>query len=197
MVLFSPLTAFTEKMLDVATTRHRVIANNIANLNSPGFKRSEVSFTDALEQIKNSADETTPEMTEEMRVPGINEQLLSHLSLDNLYVEGQQYDSDLGVGYSLGNTTFDKAYRSSEAGSPEVDALDPRAASGKAMSRSDFIASVQPEIVKVEDSQRQDGNNINPEIEMASMIKNTSFYNVLVSSISGDFRTLKTIISSR
>jgi len=198
MVLFSPLTAFTEKMLDVTTLRHRVIANNIANLNSPGFKRSEVSFTDALDQIKNSAEETTPEMTEEMRVPGINEQLLNNLSLDDLYVEGQQYSADLGVGYSLSNTTFDKAYsRAIPGGGEEVDPLDPRASGGKAMSRSDFILSVQPKVVQSEDAGRQDGNNINPEIEMASMIKNTSFYNVLVSSISGDFRTLKTIISNR
>ncbi|MEZ0374879.1 MAG: flagellar basal body rod protein FlgB [Candidatus Sericytochromatia bacterium] len=197
MVLFSPLTAFTEKMLDVTTLRHRVIANNIANLNSPNFKRSEVSFTDALEQIKNSAEETTPELTEEMRVPGINQQLLSHLTIDNLYAEGQQYESDLGVGYSLSNTAFSQAYDRSKAGTPDVESLDPRAQSGKAMSRADFIAGVQPEIVKIDDSQRQDGNNINPEIEMASMIKNTSFYNVLVSSISGDFRTLKTIISNR
>lgn len=197
MVLFSPLTAFTEKMLDVTTLRHRVISNNIANLNSPGFKRSEVSFTDALDQIKNSAEETAPEMTEEMRVPGINEQLLNNLSLDDLYVEGQQYSSDLGVGYSLSNTTFDRAYSRAFPGGEEVDPLDPRAQGTKAMSRADFIASVQPEVVQTSDAGRQDGNNINPEIEMASMIKNTSFYNVLVSSISGDFRTLKTIISNR
>lgn len=197
MVLFSPLTAFTEKMLDVTTMRHRVIANNIANLNSPGFKRSEVSFKEALDQIQNSEEETTPEITEEMRVPGINEQLLNNLSLDDLYVEGQQYSSDLGVGYSLSNTTFSKSYARAIPGGSEYDPLDPRAEGGKAMSRADFIASVQPKIIQVDDSQRQDGNNINPEIEMADMIKNTSFYNVLVSSISGDFRTLKTIISNR
>ena len=192
MVLFSPLTAFTEKMLDVTTIRHGVISNNIANLNAPGFKRSEVSFDNALEQIKNSADETTPELTEEMRVPGINQQLLNNLTVENLYQEGQRYESDLGVGFSLSNTTFDRDYNNSAAAG-----LDPRASAPAAMSRADFIASVQPEIVKIDDSQRQDGNNINPEIEMASMIKNTSFYNVLVSSISGEFRTLKTIISNR
>ncbi len=30
--------------LDAAALRHRVLANNIANVNTPGFKRSDVSF---------------------------------------------------------------------------------------------------------------------------------------------------------
>lgn len=195
MVLFSPLVTFTEKMLDVTTLRHRVISNNIANLNSPNFKRSEVSFNEALERIKASADESEPEMSETAKVQGINDQLLSNLSIDNLYTEGQRYESDLGVGYSLSNTVFDQSFNTHAAADPE--SLDPRAGSTKALSRADMIASVQPEVVQVDDIQRQDGNNINPEIEMATMIKNTSFYNVLVSSISGEFRTLKTIISNR
>lgn len=195
MVLFSPLVTFTEKMLDVTTLRHRVISNNIANLNSPNFKRSEVSFNEALERIKASADEAEPDMSETAKVQGINDQLLSNLSIDNLYTEGQRYESDLGVGYSLSNTVFDQSFNTHAAADPE--SLDPRAGSTKALSRADMIASVQPEVVQVDDIQRQDGNNINPEIEMATMIKNTSFYNVLVSSISGEFRTLKTIISNR
>lgn len=195
MVLFSPLITFTEKMLDVTTLRHRVISNNIANLNSPGFKRSEVSFNEALERIKSSADEAEPDMSETAKVQGINDQLLNNLSIENLYSEGQRSATDLGVGYSLSNTVFDHAYNNHATAVPE--SLDPRAGSTKALSRADLISSVQPEIVQVDDTQRQDGNNINPEIEMATMIKNTSFYNVLVSSISGEFRTLKTIISNR
>ncbi len=34
--------------LDVAALRQRVIANNLANLNTPGFKRSTVSFEESL-----------------------------------------------------------------------------------------------------------------------------------------------------
>lgn len=203
MVLFSPLMTFTEKMLDVTTLRHRTISNNISNINTPGYQRSEVSFADALERIKASADEGGPQLTEEMRTSQIGggsgdtaDELLTHLSLDQLYAEGAQYQTDLGVGYSLSNTKFSQMFQRHPANGG-VDDLDPRAVEEKPMSRSDFIASVQPEIVKIEDKQRQDGNNLNPEIEMADMIKNTSFYNVLVSSISGEFRTLKTIISNR
>lgn len=195
MVLFSPLMTFTEKMLDVTTLRHRTIANNISNINTPGYKRSEVSFVDALERIKASADDSGPNLTEEMRTSSINDQLMQNLTLDSLYNEGANYQNDNGVGYSLSNSKFSQLFDNHPASGPE--SLDPRETGPKSMSRSDFIAGVQPEVVEIDDIQRQDGNNLNPEIEMGQMIKNTSFYNVLVSSISGEFRTLKTIISNR
>lgn len=37
-----------EKMMNVSATKHKVIANNIANVNTPGYKRMEVSFEDQL-----------------------------------------------------------------------------------------------------------------------------------------------------
>lgn len=38
------------KMLDVSATKHKVIANNIANINTPGYKKMEVSFAEQLEK---------------------------------------------------------------------------------------------------------------------------------------------------
>jgi flagellar basal-body rod protein FlgB len=38
----------TTHALDAATLRHEVIANNLANINTPGYKRQEVSFEDQL-----------------------------------------------------------------------------------------------------------------------------------------------------
>lgn len=38
------------KGLDTAVVRHEVIANNIANINTPGFKRSVVSFESELKR---------------------------------------------------------------------------------------------------------------------------------------------------
>ena len=40
-----------EKMLDVSAIKHKVIANNIANINTPGYKKMEVSFSDQLEKV--------------------------------------------------------------------------------------------------------------------------------------------------
>src|SRR5262245_47847474 len=36
------------QLLDVAALRHRVIAQNVANVNTPGYRRRDVSFEDAL-----------------------------------------------------------------------------------------------------------------------------------------------------
>lgn len=40
-----------EKMLDVSATKHKVIANNIANINTPGYKKMEVCFAEQLEKV--------------------------------------------------------------------------------------------------------------------------------------------------
>jgi len=40
-----------ERMLDFAALRHKVIANNVANINTPGFRRSDVEFADELDRV--------------------------------------------------------------------------------------------------------------------------------------------------
>lgn len=49
--------------LDAAALRQRVIAHNLANLNTPNFKRSTVSFEEALVRAQSSA--LTPLRTHE------------------------------------------------------------------------------------------------------------------------------------
>ena len=44
------------KMLDGAVLRHRVIANNLANANTPGYQRRVVSFSDELSRAVASRD---------------------------------------------------------------------------------------------------------------------------------------------
>ena len=45
-----------QKMLDTAVLRHRVIANNIANVNTPGYRRHIVHFKDELAKAVASGD---------------------------------------------------------------------------------------------------------------------------------------------
>lgn len=47
-ILSSPQETVLEQALGAASLRHKVIANNIANVNTPDFKRSEVVFEDKL-----------------------------------------------------------------------------------------------------------------------------------------------------
>lgn len=57
--LFAPTASNLENALDTSGLRQRVIANNLANVNTPGFKRSEVPFSIAL----SKASEALPMQT--------------------------------------------------------------------------------------------------------------------------------------
>jgi flagellar basal-body rod protein FlgB len=55
--LFTDVTSATmAKCLDGVAIRHRVIADNIANVETPGFKRSDVAFEDEIRQAIESSD---------------------------------------------------------------------------------------------------------------------------------------------
>jgi flagellar basal-body rod protein FlgB len=48
MNALTPQMELLSKLLDVAVLRHRVIAQNVANVNTPGYRRQEVLFEDSL-----------------------------------------------------------------------------------------------------------------------------------------------------
>ncbi len=55
MLIFSDKTMeLLQKALNVASLRQDVLAHNIANVNTPGFKRSFVSFEESLQQALGS-----------------------------------------------------------------------------------------------------------------------------------------------
>ena len=51
---------FLSREMNVATLRRNVIANNIANANTPNFKRSDVNFESQLKRALDSEKATTP-----------------------------------------------------------------------------------------------------------------------------------------
>ncbi len=51
----SPIFNMLQKGLDASALRQRVIANNVANINTPGFKKSYVSFEDQLKAAVESS----------------------------------------------------------------------------------------------------------------------------------------------
>lgn len=59
-----------EKALDVESTRRRVIADNIANVDVPHFKRSEVNFESELKRVireRESMEDSMPAMMSDSR----------------------------------------------------------------------------------------------------------------------------------
>lgn len=66
-----------KKSLDASSLRSKVIANNIANINTKGYKRYNVSFEESL---KNSVDNLNLKITDEKHINDGN-------SLGNIKIE--------------------------------------------------------------------------------------------------------------
>jgi flagellar basal-body rod protein FlgB len=120
MLIGDKLFGLLEKVIDASAIKHKVIANNIANVNTPGYKRLDVDFES---ELKNA-----------LRGNGI------------------------------------------------VD-----------------ISSVKPKIVVAKGSEntllRNDGNNVDIEVEVSELVKNTLTYNIYVQLMSKKFMALKLAIS--
>ncbi|MDD4601693.1 Flagellar basal body rod protein FlgB [bioreactor metagenome] len=49
-LLANPQLSVLEQGINASSLRHKVVSNNIANVNTPGFKKSEVVFEDLLQE---------------------------------------------------------------------------------------------------------------------------------------------------
>ena len=124
-------TTVLEKALDAAWMRNETISNNIANVNTPGYKKSYVKF----------------------------EELLSD-AVDKFQISGIKKDGRfLPIGKDTKFTT-----------SPEIV-------------QEDFT------------SMRRDGNNVDIDVEMAELAKNSIKYNALIAQMSKEFSKIKLAIS--
>lgn len=114
------------RALDTAALRHAVSAHNLANVDTPGYKRQEVLFEDALRQARGRSSDPC-----------------------------------------------------GAASCPPV-------------------AGVRPRVVTVRDtSERQDGNNVNMEIEGVNMAINALRFDLLASQVGSYLSGLKAVIAGR
>jgi flagellar basal-body rod protein FlgB len=60
--LFDPSIVGIEKAMQGSLLRQQVLANNIANANTPGYQRSDVDFQSALAQAFSSGTPTTSQL---------------------------------------------------------------------------------------------------------------------------------------
>jgi flagellar basal-body rod protein FlgB len=66
-MMLTPNMASLEKVLDGTVSRHRVIADNIANVETPGFTRKEVSFEDQLNNVMSQSDDISTDKISDIR----------------------------------------------------------------------------------------------------------------------------------
>ncbi len=64
-----------QRSLDAATMQHRALSNNIANVDTPGYKRGEVVFREKLKKALDARKEMSGNLT-------LNRTQLGHLSPD-------------------------------------------------------------------------------------------------------------------
>ncbi|WP_371368961.1 Flagellar basal body rod protein FlgB [Sporomusa rhizae] len=131
-LLKSTQVSILEKALSAASLRHKVISNNIANVNTPKFKKSEVSFEDQLESAMNEKE--TPIARTHPR----------HLPIKSI---GKDIDIEPTV-KTINTTSF-----------------------------------------------RSDDNNVDIDIEMASLAKNSIYYDAVAQQINKYFSNLKSSIN--
>lgn len=120
-----------KKALDAAAMRQQAIASNIANVDTPGFKRADVSFEEELKAALNKQDRLELKATD-------NKHITNKPDLDSVHA---------------------KTFRQSDT-----------------YFRNDF-------------------NNVDIEVEMASAAKNNMAYNALSDLISGKLRGLRNVIN--
>jgi flagellar basal-body rod protein FlgB len=132
VLIFSDKTMeLLQKALNVASLRQDVLAHNIANVNTPGFKRSFVSFEESLQQALSSKDKM--EITASR--PG--------------HLKGRKQLEDV---------------------KPQV--------------RTDNSTSL-----------REDGNNVNIDVEMVQLAANSINYQAAINRLNGKISTLRYVIN--
>ena len=127
-ILSSPRVTVLEQALSASSLRQKVISNNIANVNTPGYKKSEVLFEDMLQNA----------MTSE-KIP--------MLQTNARHLPSQQAGIPTPKTNVIGNT-----------------------------------------------SMRTDGNNVDIDVEMADLAKNSIYYNAVVQQLSSYFSVIKSAI---
>lgn len=136
MPMFPKVVGTLEQSMKAASLRHQVIADNIANVNVPGFQAQEVSFEDRLKQaLEGTAPANLQGATAHER----------HIPID---------------------------------GTPR------------------HSGPVEPLVRPSPDGiMRQDGNNVDLELEMAKLAANQLWYQTLVRSVADEFTRLRTVIT--
>ena len=98
-----------EKARAGSSLRHRVIGNNIANVNTPGFKRSEVSFEEELAAASQGETNAGITRTNEKHLPAIAKSsapLINTVTNTSMRTDGNNVDIDAEMAAMTKNNIF-------------------------------------------------------------------------------------------
>lgn len=100
--------------LSASSLRHKVLSNNIANVNTPGFKRSDVVFEDKLAAAMGGNPRLSMTRTNEKHLPGRNDSadLSPTIFTDtttSLRTDGSNVDIDAEMAGVAKNTLYYEA----------------------------------------------------------------------------------------
>src|SRR5439155_20002965 len=87
------------KMLDAAALRHRVIAQNVANVNTPGYRRLQVTFEGELERALQRGGGTGRVQPQVVEAPG-----------GTARADGNNVDIDREMGQLMKNSMLFNAF---------------------------------------------------------------------------------------
>lgn len=124
------------KCMDSSMLKNEVIANNIANINTPGYKRREVIFEDNMKKVLKN--ETA---YDKLKITNINHSQIS---------DGKSKLNKIVNVREMNGTSF-----------------------------------------------RNDGNNVDIDVENAEMAKNKIYYDALTQSMNNEIKLLRMAISGR
>lgn len=96
-------TTILEKALDAAILRQQVISNNIANVNTPGFRPSAVAFEDQLKKAIAAQDEGGFEVVAEDLEPEQRKMLGDNYQLAGLQPSVMQEQGEVDVNKQMVN----------------------------------------------------------------------------------------------
>lgn len=184
MFLVPELTLF-ERAMKLASMGMAVVANNAANINTPGYKRQEIAFKDIMKELLSKKEEL-----EKGKFSYNTETEVVDINVKSKYLEKLGQFGDLGLTYIKSETEFNRDWNKN-FGTENINS------DSESQNLESIVADVKPILIQDLSSQKKDGNNVNPDIELRKMAAMSAQYNVSATVIAAEFRTLKNIVTAR
>ncbi|AET70264.1 flagellar basal-body rod protein FlgB [Desulfosporosinus orientis DSM 765] len=108
--LDGPVMSILQKGLTASSMRNQVLSNNVANIDTPNFKRSDVDFQTIFDQALGRKSEILPlKLTSPRHIPGIQEGSQSGIVTDRsttIRNDGNNVDVDREMAFVAENGLY-------------------------------------------------------------------------------------------